>query len=99
MPSGLRQSPANGLSRSRHKPLERSELILMSQPEIIARVSPAGNSLDSENVAGPRLSDVAAKDLKRRTAHGALVSTGAQAASILLRTGSMMVLARLVLKE
>jgi O-antigen/teichoic acid export membrane protein len=43
--------------------------------------------------------DVLAKDLKRTTARGALVSAGAQAANFVLRTGSLMVLARLLLKE
>src|SRR5262245_4645179 len=41
----------------------------------------------------------APKELKRRTAQGAVVSLGAQALSLGLRTGSMMVLARLLLKE
>lgn len=68
----------------------------MSRPEIAATVPVP---LDQESVPGPRLSEVAARDLKRRTAHGALVSTGAQVATILLRTGSMMILARLLLKE
>jgi O-antigen/teichoic acid export membrane protein len=44
-------------------------------------------------------SGVAPKGLKRKTASGALVSTGAQAATLALRTGSLMVLARLLLKE
>lgn len=44
-------------------------------------------------------SDVALKDLKRKTARGALVSTGAQAGTFVLRTGSLMILARLLLKE
>jgi PST family polysaccharide transporter len=45
------------------------------------------------------MGDIAHKDLKRRTTHGALLSTGGQAASFLVRIGSMMVLARLLLKE
>jgi O-antigen/teichoic acid export membrane protein len=36
-------------------------------------------------------------ELKRRTAHGALVSTVAQGAAMVLRTGSTMLLARLLL--
>ncbi len=39
------------------------------------------------------------KGLVRKTARGAFVSTGAQAATLVLRTGSLMVLARLLLKE
>src|SRR2546425_1753736 len=44
-------------------------------------------------------SDVALKDLKRKTAMGALASTGARAGSFVLRTASLIVLARLLLKE
>ena len=40
-------------------------------------------------------SDVALKDLKRKTAMGALASTGARAGSFVLRTASLIVLARL----
>lgn len=43
--------------------------------------------------------DPSSHDLKRRTAHGALVSTVAQAANFILRTGSLVVLARLVLPK
>src|SRR2546425_6707194 len=43
--------------------------------------------------------DVALKDLKRKTAMGALASTGARAGSFVLRTASLIVLARLLLKE
>src|ERR1043166_1095282 len=59
-------------------------------PPIPAPVNPA---------AGAAVSDVSPKDLKRRTARGALVSTAAQAAIMVMRTGSMMILARLLLKE
>lgn len=52
----------------------------------------------AHTVEGP-LSDAAHKDLKQRTAHGAVVSISAQAANFILRTGSLMVLARLLLKE
>lgn len=45
------------------------------------------------------LSDVAHQDLKRRTAHGAVVSTAAQAVNFVLRTGSMMILARLLVPK
>jgi Membrane protein involved in the export of O-antigen and teichoic acid len=48
---------------------------------------------------GAWASDVAPKDLTRKTARGALVSAGAQGAMFVLRTGSLMVLARLLLKE
>jgi O-antigen/teichoic acid export membrane protein len=44
-------------------------------------------------------SDVPPRDLARKTARGALVSAGAQAGTFILRTGSLMVLARLLLKE
>lgn len=43
--------------------------------------------------------DVALADLPRKAAHGALVSTVGQAGVLVLRTGSLMVLARLLLKE
>ncbi len=43
--------------------------------------------------------DISLKDLKRKTARGALVSTAAQAGMFVLRIGSLMVLARLLLKE
>jgi len=43
--------------------------------------------------------EVAPKDLKRQTARGAVVATAAQAGTFLLRTGSLMILARLLLKE
>jgi O-antigen/teichoic acid export membrane protein len=51
---------------------------------------------DKGSVVEAPLSDVAHKDLKRRTARGAVVSTVAQASTFVLRTGSMMVLARLL---
>jgi O-antigen/teichoic acid export membrane protein len=38
-------------------------------------------------------------DLKRQAARGAVVSTGAQVATLVLRTASLMILARLLLKE
>jgi O-antigen/teichoic acid export membrane protein len=44
-------------------------------------------------------SDLEPKDLKRETARGAFVSTGAQAGTFLLRIGSFAVLSRLLLKE
>src|SRR6266508_625846 len=43
--------------------------------------------------------DVSLQDLKRKTAHGVLVSIGAQASTIIFRAGSLVVLARLLLKE
>ena len=46
-----------------------------------------------------RAGELALKDLKRKTARGALVSTLAQVGTFVLRTGSLMVLARLLLKE
>ena len=44
-------------------------------------------------------SAVAPNDLMRKTARGALASTGARAGSFVLRTASLIVLARLLLKE
>jgi O-antigen/teichoic acid export membrane protein len=43
--------------------------------------------------------DIAEKELGRKTVRGALVSTAGQACIFVLRTGSLMVLARLLLKE
>ena len=45
------------------------------------------------------LSDVAQKDLKQRTTHGAVVSLAARAVTFVIRTGSMMVLARLLVPK
>ena len=52
----------------------------------------------AENAVGTdvNISDAPAKDLKRSTARGALVSMGGQAVIFILRTGSMVVLARLL---
>src|SRR5215813_7640188 len=44
-------------------------------------------------------SDLTPKDLKRKTALGALLSTGAQLGTVVLRAASFMILARLLLKE
>jgi O-antigen/teichoic acid export membrane protein len=49
---------------------------------------------DNGSIVEAPLTDVAHRDLKRRTAHGAFVSLVAQAANFVLRTGSMIVLAR-----
>ena len=62
-------------------------------PDPVPAMTSAGNA--SNEVGG----EAESKDLKRRTAHGALISTGAQIASLVLRMGSMMILARLLLKE
>jgi O-antigen/teichoic acid export membrane protein len=43
--------------------------------------------------------DPTPRDLKRKTAHGALISTFGQGANFILRTGSMVVLARLLSPE
>ena len=43
--------------------------------------------------------DLAPKELSRKTAHGALVSVGAQVCTLVLRTGSLALLARLLVKE
>jgi O-antigen/teichoic acid export membrane protein len=53
--------------------------------------------IDAGGDAEARLNDLGSKDLKQRTTHGALVSLIAQATGLVLRTGSMMVLARLLL--
>jgi PST family polysaccharide transporter len=47
----------------------------------------------------PSLNPLAVAELKRTTARGALTSMGAQAATLLVRTASLVVLARLLLKE
>ena len=44
-------------------------------------------------------SDATPKDLKRKTALGALLSMGAQVGTFVLRVGSFMIPARLLLKE
>ena len=44
-------------------------------------------------------SDLAPNELGRKTAHGALVSVGAQVCTLVLRTGSLALLARLLVKE
>ena len=71
----------------------------MSNPLVTTEVTSVSNIADfpagGATVQAP-LSDVAHEDLKRRTAHGALVSTVAQAATFVLRTGSMMILARML---
>src|SRR5438046_3534625 len=59
-------------------------------------VSGVSALLDKGSAVEAPLSDVSHKDLKRRTAHGAVISIGAQAANFVLRTGSMMILARLL---
>ncbi len=46
--------------------------------------------------AGDSSGDPSPHDLKRKTAHGAFVSTIGQAANFILRTGSMIILARLL---
>ncbi len=51
------------------------------------------------DVAEGPFSGVAPEDLKRRTAYGAVASTVAQAAIFVLRTGSMMILARLLVPQ
>jgi len=52
----------------------------------------------NDTATGPQVTaDPARHELKRRTAHGALVSTVAQGAALVLRTGSTMLLARLLL--
>jgi PST family polysaccharide transporter len=51
---------------------------------------------DQDRAGEAPFSDVAHEDLKRRTAHGAMVSIVAQTATFILRTGSVMILARLL---
>src|SRR2546425_7745903 len=63
-----------------------------------AKVESASTTTSVIQVGEAWASDVAPNDLKRKTARGALVSTGAQAATFVLRTASLMVLARLLLK-
>src|SRR4029450_13762332 len=62
-------------------------------------VSGGSALLDKASAAEAPLRDVSHKDLKQRTAHGAFVSLLAQATNFVLRTGSMMVLARLLIPK
>lgn len=50
----------------------------------------------TENRSSPSVSDREATDLKRKAARGGLVSMGGQAANFVLRTGSMIIMARLL---
>jgi O-antigen/teichoic acid export membrane protein len=59
-------------------------------------VSGAFALLDKSTAVEAPVIDVAHDDLKRRTARGAVVSTVAQVATFVLRTGSMMILARVL---
>ena len=72
----------------------------MSIPIESANASPAPDPAalppDKTTTSRSRLSDVAATDLKQRTARGAVLSAGAQAATLVFRTGSMMIMARLL---
>lgn len=58
---------------------------------------------DASSGAVPReaflTGDPAPQDLKRRTVHGAMVSACSQVATLALRTGSMMILARLLVPQ
>ena len=78
----------------------------MSSPDICMTeepLAPAESALKL-NLAGDTDQDTLRKpardpelhDLKRKTAHGTLISTLGQSMSLLLRTGSMMILARLL---
>ena len=69
----------------------------MSDPLGTKDAAIAAAALEDGNPVGPRLSDVSSKDLKRRTAHGAVVSTVGQATIFVVRTASMIIMARLLL--
>ena len=62
-------------------------------------VSTSASVIQVDEVGEAWASDVAPKDLMQKTARRALVSIGAQGGMFVLRTGSLMVLARLLLKE
>jgi O-antigen/teichoic acid export membrane protein len=64
--------------------------------ELVSRTTCLAET-DENGEEGAR--DLEAKDLKRQTARGAFFSTAAQAGTFLLRAGSFIVLARLLLKE
>ena len=67
--------------------------------EPLASVEPAPKSnlsAGTDSARGGPARDPAMHDLKRKAAHGTLISMLGQCASLVLRTGSMMVLARLL---
>ncbi len=55
--------------------------------------------LDEVTTPDTTVKDVKPGDLKRKTARGAVVSTGAQIVMLVLRTSSMMIMARLLVPE
>ena len=68
-----------------------------TQPEKTAAI--AVGSLVGLGTESDGRSDPKSHELKRSTTRGALISTASQAASFAVRIGSMMILARLLLKE
>jgi O-antigen/teichoic acid export membrane protein len=70
----------------------------LSKACVEAAAAPRRSGLVVEG-GGADVSEVALKELKRQAARGALVSSVAQAAMFVLRTGSLMMLARLLVKE
>ena len=64
----------------------------------LALATPPAATVSGTAHAG-RATELSVAELKRTTARGALVSIGAQAATLVLRTASLVVLARLLLKE
>ena len=62
-------------------------------PPITADAAVADETLECWTI------DLAPKELGRKTAHGALVSVSAQVCTLVLRTGSLALLARLLVKE
>jgi len=74
----------------------------MSEPLPTPRQSDPVPALDATGQTGTPsflAGDPSTHDLKRRTAHGALISTAAQGANFILRTGSMIILERLLLPK
>ena len=67
--------------------------------ENVREVSKSAGLFELHEGGEVETSDVTPKDLKRKTALGALLSTGAQIGTFVLRAGSFMILARLLLKE
>lgn len=72
----------------------------MSKPTSSAAEADFATAVAASATTRPdRMSDAESSQLKRKTMRGALVSTVSQVATFALRIGSMMILARLLLKE
>ena len=88
----MKDSPSDSVSLTDSLPREAS-------PEAVGLVSSSSVAVDDSrgsDPAGHSVGDPALHELKKKTAHGALLSICGQAANFVLRTGSMVVLARLL---